>query len=178
MHARSVRNRRREKSSLREALKAWLLGVVVPVLSGIGLYGTASILLPRTADSVSVTVVQCASVQVDPVDECPGTTIFHRTFADTATVSGVRTTLDQLHYEVKSIFDQQQSNGGWEQTRVYRIDLLWHGSAVRSYAAPYPHIWWDVTTLGVVAQWAPDGPTTWQGLVRLTGMPLAPNGVP
>lgn len=162
MHARSVRSGRREKPSLRQALKAWLFGVVVPVLSGIVLYGTASILLPRTADGVSVTVVQCATVQVDPVNECPGTTIFHRTFTDTATVSGVRTTLDQLPYEVKSIFDHRQSNAPLEQTRVYRIDLLWHGSAVKSYAAPYPHIWWDVTTLGVVAQWAPDGPTTWQ----------------
>jgi hypothetical protein len=177
MHARSARSGRREKASLREAMKAWLFGVVVPVLAGIVLYGTAFTLLPRTADGVSVTVVQCATVQWMPVDECPGTTIFHRAFTDTATVSGVRTTLDQLHYEVNSIFDHPQSNY-WEQTRVYRIDLLWHGRAVKSYVAPYPPIWWDVTTLGLVAQWAPDGPTTWQDLVRLTGMPLAPNGVP
>jgi hypothetical protein len=105
-------------------------------------------------------------------------TLFHRTFTDSTTVSGVRTTVDQLHYEYRSIFDHRQSNGGWEQTRVYRINLLWHGIAVKRYVAPYFHIWWDVTTLGGVQQWAPDGQTTWQDLVRLTGMPLAPNGEP
>jgi hypothetical protein len=163
---------------MRKAMQSWPFRIGVLVLSGIVLYGTAYTLLPRTADGVSVTVLQCATVQWMPVDECPGTTIFHRTFTDQATVSGVRTTLDQMHYEVRGIFDHRQSNGGWQQTRVYRIDLLWHGSAVKSYAAPYPHIWWDVTTLVFVAQWAPDGPTTWKDLVRLTGMPLAPNGVP
>jgi hypothetical protein len=167
---------------MRKAMQSWPFRIGALVLSAIMLYATACTLLPRTADGVSVTVLQCATVHVEPVDDCPGTTLLHRTFTDTAIVSGVRTTLDQLPYEVRSIFDHRQSNGVWEQTGVYRVDLLWHGIAVKSYmglyVAPYPPFWWDVTTLGIVQLWAPGDSTTWQDLVRLTGMPLAPNAQP
>jgi hypothetical protein len=83
---------------MRTVLTSWRFRIGGLVLSSIVLYGTAFTLLPRTADGVSVTVLQCATVQVNPVDDCPGTTLFHQTFTDEATVSGVRTTLDQMHY--------------------------------------------------------------------------------
>ena len=149
------------------------------VLAGIVLYGTAFLLLPRTADSVSVTVLQCATVHFFAVDDCPGTTIFHRTFAKEATVSAVRTALDGMDYV--GPFTQVACNGGWEQTRVYIVDLLWHGVVVKSYVAPVDktggRCWWEVTTLGVL-QMATEGATTWTEVVRLTGMPDVPTTVP
>ncbi len=75
--------------------------VVLVVLAGLLLYGTAFFLLPRTADSVSVTVHQCATVQdtahLRAEFACLGTTLFQRTFTDEATVSALRAALDGIH---------------------------------------------------------------------------------
>jgi hypothetical protein len=157
------------------------------VLSGIVLDGTAYYLLPRTADGVSVTVLQCATVQpVQPVQhfglDCQGTSVFRRTFTDEATVSAVHAMLDGLPDglpEQVTIFTKIACNGGslCAPTRVYRFDLLWHGCVVRSSVTSVPLQYWAVRTLGLQL-WAPEGLTTWQDLVRLTGMPVAPNGVP
>lgn len=148
------------------------------MLAAIVHYGSAHSLLPRTADSVSVTVLQCATVQGTVVYDCPGTTIFHRTFADEATVSAVRTTLDGMH-DVGP-FTNVACTGGWGQSRVYIFDLLWRGLVGQSYAAPTnreSRSWWDVTVLGV-PQAATEGATTWMELVRLTGMPDVPVRAP
>src|SRR5690242_5235915 len=98
---------------MHKMMKLWPFRIGVLVLSGIVLYATAYTLLPRTADGVSVTVLQCATVQTEPVDDCPGTTLFHRTFTDDATVSGVLTTLDRMHYEnLSDALRSNVSNGG------------------------------------------------------------------
>jgi hypothetical protein len=153
------------------------------VLSAVVLDGTAYDLLPRTADSVAVTVRQCATVQ--PVQyfgeevDCQGTNVFRRTFTNEATVSAVHATLDGLPEEV-GIFANLNCNAGslCDPIQVYRFDLLWHGSVVRSYlTSPNTNDYFAVRTLGLEL-WAMEGPTTWQDLVQLTGMPVAPNGVP
>lgn len=163
---------------MRKVLKSWPIRIGVLVLAVIVLYMTAYNLLPRTADSVSVTVVQCATLQGTVVYDCPGTTLFHRTFADEATVSVLRTTLDAMHTGVPLL--TLQCTGGWGQSRVYIFDLLWHGLVVQSYAAPTSResrCWWEATTLGV-PQAATEGATTWMALVRLTGMPDVPIRAP
>jgi hypothetical protein len=146
------------------------------MLSGIVLDGAAYTLLPRTADGVSVTVLRCATVQpVQPVQDfwldCQGTTVFRRTFTDEATVSAVHAMLDGLPEQV-SIFANISCNGGdlCAPTYVYSFDLLWHGCVVRSYVTSTPNQYWAVRTLGLEL-WATGDPTTWQDLVRLTGMP-------
>jgi hypothetical protein len=163
---------------MRKVLKSWPVRIGALVLAAIVLYGSAYSLLPRTADSVSVTVLQCATVQSTVVYDCPGTTLFHRTFVDEVTVAALRTTLDAMH-EVGP-FITVQCTGGWGQSRVYIFDLLWHGKVVQSYAAPTnqeSRCWWEVTTLGV-PQAATEGATTWMELVRLTGMPDIPIRAP
>jgi hypothetical protein len=131
---------------------------------------------------VSVTVVQCATVQPVPFSgdyfECQGTAVFRRIFTDEATVSAVHATLDGLPEEV-SLFANNTCEAGslCAPRHVYRIDMLWHGHVVRSYVTLNSTAYWSVRTLGLEL-WATDGPTTWQDLVRLTGMPLAPNGMP
>ncbi len=84
-------------------------------LAGLLLYGTAFLLLPRTADSVLVTVRQCATVQdaahLQTDFACLGTTIFERTFTDEATVSALRAALDGIH-EVTPIFNNVACNAG------------------------------------------------------------------
>jgi hypothetical protein len=95
------------------------------VLSGLVVDGTTYYLVPRTADGVSVTVLQCATVQ--PVQDsgldCQGTTVFRRTFTDEATVAAVHTTLDGLPEQV-SIFANISCNAGDEcaPTQVYSFD--------------------------------------------------------
>jgi len=163
---------------MRKTLQSWPVRIGALMLVGIVLYGAAYTLLPRTADSVSVTVLQCATVQATVVYDCPGTTLFHRTFADKATVSAVRRALDGMH-EVGP-FTNVACTGDWEQSRVYRFDLLWHGLQVQSYVAPTnreSRCWWNVKTLGV-PQAATEGPTTWKEVVRLTGMPDIPIPAP
>src|SRR5215469_11063197 len=130
----------RKKASMRKAaLKAWLFGVVAPTLVGIVLYTSAYLLLPPTADGVSVTVHQCVTVQdaqhAGALLDCQGTTLFRRTFTDEATVSAVRAALDGIH--PLGLFTTLNCNGGslCEPTQVYSFDLLWHGSAVKSYMA-------------------------------------------
>jgi hypothetical protein len=148
------------------------------VLLGIVFYGAAYTLLPRTVDRVSITVLQCATVQATVVYDCPGTTLFHRTIADEATVSAVRQALDTMH-EVGP-FTNVACTGDWGQSRVYRFDLLWHGLVAQTYAAPTnqeSRCWWNVTTLGA-PQAATEGPTTWKELARLTGMPDIPIPAP
>jgi hypothetical protein len=175
---------------MRKVMQSWpfrigalvLSRLVALVLSGLVLYATACTLLPRMADGVSVTVVQCATVQpVETEFDCQGTTVFRRTFTDEATVSAVRATLDGLH-EVTPVFNSVECNAGSEcaPTQVYSFDLLWHGSVVRSYLASVHNgyrIFWAVRTLGVELP-ATEGSTTWQELVRLTGMPVVPTAVP
>jgi hypothetical protein len=164
---------------MRKAMQSWPFRIGALVLVGIVLYGAAYTLLPRAADGVSVTVVQCATIQDTVVYACPGTTLFHRTFTDEATVSGVRTALDGMH-DVGP-FTNVACTGEWEQSRVYTFDLLWHGRVVQTYVAPTnreSRCWWDVTTLGV-PQAATEGPTTtWKEVVRLTGMPDVPIPAP
>jgi hypothetical protein len=82
---------------MRKALQSWPVRIGALVLAGIVLYGATYTLLPGTADSVSVTVVQCATAQVGTVYTCPGTTLFQWTFTDAATVSEVRSTLEGMH---------------------------------------------------------------------------------
>jgi hypothetical protein len=165
----------------RTPVRLRLLVVAGIVLAGIVLDGTAYDLLPRTADGVSVSVLQCAPgqpVQVSEVD-CPGTTVFRRTFTDKATVSAVHATLDGLPEEV-GLFANINCNEGslCAPRQVYRFDLLWHGSVVRSYlASPNTVNYFAVRTLGLEL-WAAWGPTTWQDMVRLTGVPVAPTRVP
>lgn len=163
---------------MRKAMQSWRVRIGAPVLAAIVLYGAAYSLLPRAADSVTVTVLQCTTVQGTVVYDCPGTTIFHQTLADEATVSAVRTTLDRMH-DVGP-FTNVTCTGGWEQSRVHIFDLLWRGLVVQSYAAPTnreSRCWWDVTTLGVT-QAATEGATTWMELVRLIGMPDIPIRAP
>jgi hypothetical protein len=152
------------------------------VLAAIVLDGTAYHLSPRTADGVSITVRQCATVQPvhqDSAFDCQGTTVFRRTFTDEATVSAVHATLDGLPEEVE-IFANISCNAGslCTPTQVYSFDLLWHGSVVRSYRTSVPDVHaWAVRTLGLEL-WATADSTTWQDLVRLTDVPVAPTGVP
>jgi hypothetical protein len=163
---------------MRKAMQSWPVRLGALVLVGIVLYRAAYTLLPRTADRVSVTVVQCATLHNTVVYACPGRTLFHRTFADEATVSAVRTTLDGMHYV--GPFTNVACTGEWEQSRIYSIDLLWHGLVVQTYAAPTnreSRCWWNVTTLGV-PQAALEGPTTWRDVLRLTGMPDVPIRAP
>jgi hypothetical protein len=175
----ALRDQRRKKMSMGKALKSWPFRIGALMLAGLVLYGTAFALLPRTADRVAVTVVQCATVSPLFLDECPGTTIFHRSFSREATVSALRNVLDGMHYF--GLFDNVNCNGGWETTRVYSVDLLWHGIVVKRYVAPVEQLggrcWWDVMTLGVW-QTATEGTTTWAELVRLTGMPVIPTPEP
>jgi hypothetical protein len=150
------------------------------LLACIAVYPTAYLLLPRTADGVSVTVVQCTSVQPAQYPrtefDCQGPTVFGQTFTDEATVSAVHATLDGLHEYVNSSTEGICNAAGsvCAQTRVYTFDLLWHGIAVKSYRASvhggYP-TFWDATTLGVELT-TTEGSTTWQDLTRLTGMPV------
>jgi hypothetical protein len=169
---------------MRTMMKSWRFRVGVLVLSGVVLYATAYTYLPRTADGVSVTVLQCAAVQPvqDSGFDCQGTIVFRRTFTDEATVSAVHATLDGLPEEV-GIFANAQCNAGslCTPTRVYSFDLLRHGSVVRSYLTSvhnaYPIGYWVVRTLGLELR-ATGGSTTWQDVVRLTGTPVAPSGVP
>jgi len=159
--------------------------VVLVVLAGLLLCGMAFLLLPRTADGVAVTVRQCATVQdaahLETEFACLGTTIFQRTFTDEATVSALRAALDGIH-EVGP-FDIVPCNAGTEclPTRVYHFDLLWHGAVVKSYWASVHmgyRIFWEVRTSGVPLPALEDGPTTWQDVTRLTGMPVEPTAVP
>jgi hypothetical protein len=159
--------------------------VALVVLAGLLLCGTAFLLLPRTADSVSVTVRQCATVQdaahLRTEFACLGTTIFQRTFTDEATVSALRAALDGIHE--LSPFANVTCNGGslCLPTRIYHFDLLWHGTVVKSYWASVHRgyrIFWEVTTLGVWVDAAMEGPMTWQDVTRLTGMPVEPTAVP
>jgi hypothetical protein len=155
------------------------------VLAGIVLDGTAYNLLPRTADSVSVTVLNCATaqpVQDSGLVDCQGTTVFRRTFTDEATVSAVHATLDGLPEEL-GIFANLNCNAGslCTPTQVYSFDLLWHGRVVRSYLASVHNgipidYYFAVRTLGLEL-WATGGSTTWLDVVRLTSVPVAPNGV-
>jgi hypothetical protein len=153
--------------------------VVLVVLAGLLLYGTAFFLLPRTADSMSVTVRQCATVQdaahLQTYFTCLGTTLFQQTFTDAATVSALRAALDGIH-EVNPVFNSVACNAGslCLPTRVYSFDLQWHGAVVKSYWASVNAGFWKVTTLGVELPATEDGPTTWQDLTRLTGMPCKP----
>jgi hypothetical protein len=163
---------------MRKAMQSWPVRIGALALVGVVLYGAAYALLPRTVDRVSVTVLQCATVQATVVYDCPGTTLFHRTFADEATVSAVRRGLDAMH-EVGP-FTNVACTGAWEQSRVYRFDLLWHGLVAQTYVAPTnreSRCWWNVTTLGV-PQAATEAPTTWKELVGLTGMPDVPIPAP
>jgi hypothetical protein len=164
---------------MRNAMQSWPIRIGTLALVGIVLYGSAYTFLPRTTDSLSVTVVQCATLQDTVVYACPGTTLFHRTFADADTVSAVRRALDGMH-EVGP-FTSVACTGDWEQSRVYRFDLLWHGLQVQSYVVPTnreSRCWWNVTTLGV-PQAATEGPAnTWKELVGLTGMPDLPVPAP
>jgi hypothetical protein len=172
----------RKKAYMRKAMKSWPFRISALVLSGIVLYAMAYTLLPRTADGVSVTVVQCATVQPVQTDfDCQGTTIFRRTFTDEATVSALRAALDGLH-EVPPLFNSVECNAGdaCAPTRVYTFDLLWHGIVVKGYRASVhgeARALWDATTLGVELP-ATEGSTTWQDLVRLTGIPVVPTAVP
>jgi hypothetical protein len=165
----------RKKADMRRAMRSWPVRIGALALAGLLLYVAAYHFLPRTADRVSVTVVQCATPQHDTVYTCPGATLFHRTFTDAATVSDVRSTLEGMH-EVGP-FTRVWCSGDWGQSRVYRFDLLWHGLVVQTYVAPTSQdsrCWWYMTTLGV-PQTATEGPTTiWKDLVRLTGMPDLP----
>lgn len=163
---------------MRKAMQSWPVRLGALVLLGIVFYGAAYTLLPRTVDRVSITVLQCATVQATVVYDCPGTTLFHRTIADEATVSAVRQALDTMH-EVGP-FTNVACTGDWGQSRVYRFDLLWHGLVAQTYAAPTnqeSRCWWNVTTLGA-PQAATEGPTTWKELARLTGMPDVPMPAP
>jgi hypothetical protein len=182
MSTRYSAGRRREMhiQSRRRRLEAL---VALVVLAGLLLYGTAFLLLPRTADSVAVTVRQCATVQdaahLQTYFTCLGTTLFERTFTDEATVSALRAALDGIH-EVTPIFNNETCNGGslCLPTRIYSFDLLWHGAVVRSYWASVNAGFWAVTTLGVELPATEEGPTTWQDVTRLTGMPGEPTAVP
>jgi hypothetical protein len=165
---------------MRRVLRSWPFRVVVVVLAGIVLYRTCYTLLPSTADSVSVTVVLYASPPAySLVPDASTTTLFQRTFTDEATVSGVRATLDGMHYV--GAFDHVGCNGGFSATRDYFVNLLWHGSAVKSYEALGDasgfRCFWRVTTLGV-QQVATERATTWTDVVRLTGMPVVPTAAP
>src|SRR5215831_14673001 len=71
----------RKKVSMRKAMQLWPVRIGALALVGVVLYGAAYALLPRTVDHVSVTVLQCATVQATVVYDCPGTTLFHRTIA-------------------------------------------------------------------------------------------------
>jgi hypothetical protein len=163
-----------------KVMQSWKFRIGAPVVCAIVLYATAYTVLPRTADGVSVTVVRCATVQTETYFECQGATVFRRTFTDEATVSAVHTTLDGLHE--LSLFSDVSCNAGDEcaPTHVYSFDLLWHGSVVQSSLASVHNGYrtsWAVRTLRLELR-ATEGSTTWQDLVRLTGMPVAPNGVP
>lgn len=163
---------------MRKAMQSWWVRIGALALAAIALYGSAYSLLPRAAGSVTVTVLQCATVQGTVVYDCPGATIFHRTFADEATVSAVRTTLEGMH-DVGP-FTSVTCTGGWGQSRVYIFDLLWRGLVVQSYAAPTnreSRCWWNITTLGV-PQAATEVATTWMELLRLTGIPDVPVRAP
>jgi hypothetical protein len=156
--------------------------VVLVVLAGLLLYGTALFLLPRTADGVSVTVRQCATVQdaahLQTYFTCLGTTIFQRTFTDEATVSALRAALDGIHEVTPWAFSPCNGGSLCLPTRIYSFDLLWHGAVVRSYWASVNAGFWKVTTLGVELPATDDGPTTWQDVTRLTGMPVEPTAMP
>jgi hypothetical protein len=155
--------------------------VVLAVLAGLLLYGTAFLLLPRTADSVAVTVRQCASVQdaahLQTSFACLGTTLFQRTFTDAATVSALRAALGGIH-ELSPLTNVSCNAGSLcLPTRIYSFDLLWHGTVLKSYWASVHRgyrIFWEVTTRGVWVDAALEGPTTWQDVTRLTGMPVEP----
>ena len=151
------------------------------VLASLVLCGTAFLLLPRTADGVSVTVRQCASVQdaqhLRTEFACLGTTIFERTFTDEATVSALRAALDGIHKLSPLTNVSCNAGGDCLPTRIYRFDLLWYGTPMKSYWASVHkgyRIFWEVTTLGVWVDAAMEGPTTWQDVTRLTGMPVEP----
>jgi hypothetical protein len=169
---------------MRKVMTSWPLRIGALVLSAIVLDGTVSILVPLTADGVSVTVRQCATVQLvqDSGLDCQGTTVFRRTFTDEATVSAVHATLDGLPEQVGIVANINCNAGSLcAPTQVYSFDLLWHGSVVRSYRTSahngYPLYYWAVRTLGLEL-WATGGSTTWQDMVRLTGVPVAPNSAP
>jgi hypothetical protein len=166
---------------MRRILRSPVVRIGALMLACIAVYPSAYLLLPGTADGVSVTVLQCATVQ--PVQDsrtvfdCQGATVLRRTFTDEATVSAVHTMLDGLHE--LSLFSDVSCNAGDEcaPTHVYSFDLLWHGWVVRSYVTSVPLQYWAVRTLGLEL-WAPEGLTTWQDLVRLTGMPVFPTAGP
>ena len=154
------------------------------VLAGLVLCGTASLLLSRTADGVSVTVRQCATVQdaqhLRTAFACLGTTLFQRTFTDEATVSALRAALDGIHKLSPLTNVSCNAGGDCLPTRIYRFDLLWNGTPMKSYWASVHkgyRIFWEVRTLGVELG-ATEGPTTWQDVTRLTGMPVEPTAVP
>lgn len=185
MSTRYSAGRRRELhiQSRRRRIEALVALVALVVLAGLLLYGTAFFLLPRTADSVAVTVRQCATVQdathLQTYFTCLGTTIFERTFTNEATVSALRAALDGIH-AVTPLFNTVTCNAGslCLRTRIYRFDLLRQGAVVRSYWASVNAGFWAVTTLGVELPATDDGPTTWQDVTRLTGMPGKPTAVP
>lgn len=163
---------------MRKALQLWPVRVGALVLIGIVLYGAAYTVLPHPANRVSVTVLQCATIQATVVYDCSGTTLFHRTFADEATVAAVRRALATMR-DV-GLFINVACTREWEQSRIYSFDLLWHGLVVQTYVAPTnreSRYWWDVTTIGA-PQAATEGPTTWKEVVRLTGMPDVPIPAP
>jgi len=142
---------------MRKAMQLWPVRIGALALVGVVLYGAAYALLPRTVDHVSVTVLQCKTVQ--PVQnsafDCQLTTIFRRTFTDAATLSAVHATLDGLPEEV-GIFANLNCNAGslCDPTQVYTFDLLWHGRVVRSYVTSARNgtpinYYFAVRTLGV-----------------------------
>jgi hypothetical protein len=157
-------------------MQSWPFRIGALVVSGMALYAMACTLLPRTADSVSVTEIRCATVQTETYFACQGKTVFRRSVTDEATVSAIRTTLDGIHAVTPWNPAGIVCNAGDEcgPTQVYSFDLLWHGSVVRSYVASvhggYP-VFWAVRTLGAELP-ATEGSTTWQDLKRLTGMPV------
>ncbi len=157
---------------MRKVTRSWAFRIGGLVLAGIVLYGTAYLLMPRTADGVSVTVRQCATIQGEVAYECTGTTIFRKSYTDHATVSAVRATLEEMDYKLP--LDIVVCQAGWHQSGIYTVDLLWHGLVVKSYVAPISsggYCFWSVRTLGIEQLATDYGTTTWQDLLRLTGMP-------
>jgi hypothetical protein len=86
-----------------------------------------------------------------------------------ATISAARDALNGMHYE----FRNANCNLGYDTpTDVYTFALVWHGVVVETYVVTSATCYWAVTTLGVqTPQTVLAGPTTWEDLLRLTGMP-------
>jgi hypothetical protein len=141
----------------------------VGLIAALALYVAAYSVLPRTADMLTVTVQRYATDQDYTQGLGTSHTRFQRTFTEGATVSAARDALNGMHYE----FRNANCNLGYDMpTDVYTFALVWHSVVVETYVVTSATCYWEVTTLGVpTPQTVLAGPTTWEDLLRLTGMP-------